>query len=117
MSDSARQPKDDGTPPQPPSAPPEKVEKEKATATFYSNSFSIVVGLYDFTLLFAHRIGETETSRNVAVVMSPQHVAAVAIVLEKYLNAYEEQFGKINLPNDLLAQLKAKLEKVEESHA
>lgn len=106
MADPARPSKDE--------AAAQEQQAPKATPVFYTNSLSIVVGLYDFTLVFGHKVGPEEASRDMAVVMSPQHAAAAHLVLSKYLKAYQEKFGKISLPDDLVNRLD-KVEKVEDN--
>jgi hypothetical protein len=116
MAEPARSPKDEApSPAQQPDKP--------GTPLFYSNALSLVVGLYDFTFFFGHRLGpDSEPSRDVAIVMSPEHAAAAQLVLTRYLDAYQQKFGKIRMPEELLTRLE-KLEtdtvekKVGESHA
>ncbi len=87
---------------------------DAGTPLYYTNAVGIVVGLYDFTLIFGHRIGpDKDSGRDLAVAMSPQHAAALHVILGKYLKIYEEKFGAIRLPNDLLE----KFEKIEKSNA
>lgn len=82
-------------------------ESEKGPLEIYSNAVSISASVYDMVLDF--RIGSLneETKPLVRLRMSPQHAKAFFILLEKHIRGYEQVFGDINLPEDLVKSLQS----------
>jgi hypothetical protein len=83
-----------------------ELQADRAMPVLYTNRLAMIVGLYDFTFVFGHRLGTGEEgNREIAIVMSPQHAAAMRLALTNNLKAYEAKFGPIKLPGDLIAQM------------
>ena len=74
---------------------------------FYANQVQFRFGIYDITMLFQLRTGQDPKDvKTVALVrMSPQHALVMATMFVKNMNQYEQQIGKINLPEEHLKQL------------
>lgn len=74
----------------------------------YSNSVEIHSGFYDFVLDFSTKTpvsqGKTEVQNDIKILMSPQFAKTFLLILQKHMKKYEESFGTINLPEELLKQ-------------
>ncbi|MBP8252192.1 MAG: DUF3467 domain-containing protein [Herpetosiphon sp.] len=77
--------------------------------TEYVNQTQILGGVYDFTLEFGQiePAAQQAKIRHVAKIqMSPQHTKVLALMLLKHIAAYEHSVGVIDLPQELLDNLK-----------
>ena len=79
---------------------------------YYVDAVRIAVGAYGFVLeLGVQGIGDTPgserppTKRLALVRMSPQHAMILARLLQKNVAAYQQKFGSITLPDELLRDL------------
>lgn len=74
---------------------------ENKVPKFYANSFTIKLSVYDFLLSFGEVEdvvdGELFIKKKVDIVMSPQHAKAMAGVLIKNVEMYEETFGPLSI--------------------
>jgi hypothetical protein len=81
-----------------------KYEKTEDFRTQYANSVRLTVSLWDFRFHF----GQTEEGFRIAesnrVIMSPQHAKMFLKVFERNIHLYEQKFGEINLPTDVIAE-------------
>lgn len=92
----------------------DKADKDAKTPTpetvhvqqVYANNASIEVNVYDFALIFGISDSTNSTAPVIAVRMSPQHAKSVALLLERFLTAYEAEVGPIPLPELLVNRLK-----------
>jgi hypothetical protein len=74
--------------------------------SYYANSARITVNVWDFRLL----LGEVEeatqellrVSEKVKITMSPQHAKVFSRVLAENVKKYEETFGEIKVPAELI---------------
>lgn len=72
---------------------------------FYTNAVKFIIHLYDVQLIFGVRTDPNDPIKEMAIMrMSPQHALVMSKLLEKNLRAYEEQIGKIVLPQHLSEQ-------------
>jgi hypothetical protein len=84
---------------------------EPEVPDYYVDSIRIAVGLYTFALELglaglADQPGSRPPSKPLAVVrMSPQHAMVLAKLLRKNLDQYQARVGKINLPDQLYADM------------
>lgn len=79
---------------------------EKSVPDLYVNSTELQISIYDVQINFGIRSGSEEVPKDVAIIrMSPQHALAMSKLLLKNLRVYEEQVGKIYLPQNLLEEL------------
>jgi len=74
---------------------------------FYVNGVTASVGVWDFLLDFYLRSPEdTPPGRGVVRIrMSPQHAFALALSLQKLVEAYQAQIGPITIPEAMLAEM------------
>lgn len=86
-----------------------------ALPVVYCNGVQVAVSQWDITCLFFHATplpasveqtgspadGTMERRIVQAVVMSPQHAKALAVVLTHNVEAWEQQNGEISLPADM----------------
>ena len=81
--------------------------EDERVPTYYASGFAMTTSPWDFTLQFSLREGESPKDvRPVAnVILSPQHAYVVARLLQRAVDAYEQQVGKIALPPRLLNDL------------
>ena len=80
----------------------------------YCNGVQISVSQWDVTCLFFHAVPvpveqpgqEALSERRLvqAVVMSPQHAKALAGLLDRNVQAWEQQNGEIRLPDDVYSE-------------
>lgn len=66
----------------------------KVTATYHDFQFIIGTSLYDSLVKQPHQVIVPQLVMH----MSPQHVKALSIVINKNIEKYEEEFGKIPDP-------------------
>jgi hypothetical protein len=70
---------------------------------FYVNSVKLSTHVFDIQMNLAIRRGPNDQPKEIALIrMSPQHALVMCKLLEKQLQAYENQFGKIPIPQKLL---------------
>jgi hypothetical protein len=79
---------------------------------YYVDAVRIAVGPYGFVLeLGIQGIGDAPgsekapTKRLAMVRMSPQHALVVSKLLQKNVARYQQQFGRITLPDDMYREL------------
>ncbi len=76
-----------------------KIVSEPPIPTVYSNATRMLVGVYDFRLLFSEQMvggdGEFVQVDRIAVVMSPQHIKKLMKSVTEKLAEYEMKFGPI----------------------
>lgn len=85
-------------------------DQPEAPETLYVNQAQLQFSVYDFTLDF----GRIEDPRSAGgqfqavarLQMSPQHAKVLALMLLKHLAAYEHQMGIIELPAQLMEDLR-----------
>ncbi len=78
---------------------------------FYTDAVRINVSPYGLRLDFGLQADSPNDSRAQAVVrMSPQHAVILYQMLKKTLRAYEDQVGKINMPDRLYTELEIEKE-------
>lgn len=91
---------------------------------FYSNNLELTVSPYDFSFRFFRKsIGQDSESNNsseviddeLMVYMSPSHVKTLIPMLFTAIQAYEERFGKIPLPQEKLEEFNNLLKRLESS--
>jgi hypothetical protein len=72
----------------------------------YSNAVKIDVSIFDMVFTIGLRDPDSNEIRSLLRVnMSPQHAKAFFILFEKQMRAYEDAFGDIELPDELVASL------------
>ena len=76
--------------------------------SIYSNVIQVTVSVFDFRLTFGERLSSTQERFEIKAVarvyMSPQHAKSVAMVLTRQVEKYEQQFGSIHLPNEIMVE-------------
>ncbi|MEA3376309.1 MAG: DUF3467 domain-containing protein [Chloroflexota bacterium] len=85
-------------------------ERDKEPREIYTNSVNLAASLYEFVFHFGLTTPEWEENPEqkglvARVRMSPQHAKALYIMLGTHLEAYEEKFQSISLPDDLRKHL------------
>lgn len=85
-------------------------EEERKHQEIYTNSVNLVASLYEFVFHFGLTTPEWEENREeknlvARVRMSPQHAKALYLMLGAHLDAYEEKFHDVSLPEDLRRRL------------
>ena len=77
----------------------QKVIEDAELPVVYTNTARVWSSFFDFRIVFseARQTGPAEvtTTAHVAVVMSPEHAKALAEALNKTIEQYEAQFGKL----------------------
>ena len=75
-------------------------------ASIYSNNVTITTSYFDTALVFCESTGLTGSAinaeRKVRVVMTPSQVKILAMSLFSNIKQYEDRFGVIALPADIL---------------
>lgn len=92
---------------------PFSIIAEKTIPDTYADVVAFEVSVYGVTIEFGQSrkpppgfTGKVPHTPRVRVHMSPQHAKVMAKVFVQNMKAYEEQVGKIHLPQALLAELK-----------
>ena len=81
----------------------EQILSEHDIPEFYVNSVKIITHVFDIQMNLAVRRGTNNQPKEIALIrMSPQHALVMCKLLEKQLQTYENQFGKIPIPQKLL---------------
>ena len=85
-------------------------EREQECQDIYTNSVNVAASLYEFVFHFSLTTPEWEGNPEDKVLvararMSPQHAKALHIILGAHLDAYEEKFQDISLPEELRRRL------------
>lgn len=71
----------------------------------YSNTVQLEATAYDIGISFG-LLSDGVDRRDLTVRMSPQHAKSLAILLDRFLAAYEREIGQVNLPDSLVARLR-----------
>lgn len=104
-----------------------RVEKPSENFTsIYSNFVSMRSGLYDFVFMFgrispiatpvASKMDQQQSEEVIApifeaeVYMSPQHAKVFYLLLKEHIEKFEQRFGEIKLPPDVLQEKETKEE-------
>jgi len=76
---------------------------EEMDNNIYSNRFDLEVSFYDFAFNFklANKNNPNGDSKSI-IYMSPEHAKALYEILGKNLEKWEEKFGEINMPEEIL---------------
>lgn len=78
----------------------------------YANSAEVRSSFYDLIFSFSTKMplpdGRPEIRDGADIVMSPQHAKTFLFILQNHIRKYEDTFGKIELPEDLLKQFTSK---------
>jgi len=85
-------------------------EREQEIRDVYTNSVNVAASLYEFVFHFGLTTPEWEAHPEdkdlvARVRMSPQHAKALHTILGAHLDAYEEKFQEISLPEELRSRL------------
>lgn len=80
-------------------ADPERVPE------LYANTVQLEATAYDIGIAFGV-LSDGVDRRDLIVRMSPQHAKSLAILLDRFLAAYEREIGQVNLPDSLVARLR-----------
>lgn len=90
-----------------------RIITEKEVPDVYTDSVAFEIGVYGVTLEFGKtrkpppgHAGKIPHFPRVRIHMSPQHAKVMALLFSKNMRAYEEQVGKILIPQGLLDELK-----------
>lgn len=83
----------------------EELKMDAPESRYYANVVRLRGGAYDVTLDFGYRAGDEPKPEPLArVVMSYEHVAAVARLLQNLLDQYSETVGPIPDPEGLASE-------------
>ena len=73
---------------------------EKPIPDLYTNSAQFALSVFDVTITFGMRKHQDRPIEDVAIIrMSPQHALVMGKMLMEQLKKYEQQMGKINIPD------------------
>ena len=70
----------------------------------YANSVEAKIQIYDSQIILRQMNPDGTAVNETVVVMSPQHLKSMSFVLNKAVKAYEQNFGEICLPEDLIKE-------------
>lgn len=94
-------------------ASPFSIIAEKTISDTYTDSVAFEISVYGVTIEFGQSRkpppgfkGKVPHTPRVRVHMSPQHAKVMAKVFARSMKSYEDQMGKIQLPQALLDELK-----------
>jgi hypothetical protein len=70
----------------------------------YSNNATLAIGPWDIRIIFSEVVasnltGQVSNELRAHITMNPGHAKALISALTQTIEAYEQQFGKINLPS------------------
>ena len=72
----------------------------------YAEGVGVLAGYNSFSLVFNRIAGDPASATPIAVVrVSPQQAKLMTMVLEKAIRDYEEAFGELRIPEQLVKQL------------
>ena len=75
---------------------------KKPIPDLYTNSAQFEFSAFDVTITFGMKKHQDRPVEDVAIIrMSPQHALAMGKMLMEQLKEYEQQMGKINIPDDV----------------
>ncbi len=83
----------------------EEREIAKDAIELYADSIQVATGLYGSTIYLGSLRPEKVPLIKIIMKVSPQMLKVTGLILSKHARNYEETFGKIGLPNDLLHSL------------
>ncbi|MHA4132293.1 DUF3467 domain-containing protein [Bacillus cereus] len=72
----------------------EKEERQTPQAAMYCNGVSVSRGLFDFELELKQNSSGVDQTLG-TIIMSPQHIKALAELLMQNIEKYEDQYGPI----------------------
>jgi len=75
------------------------------TPDIYANGVNFTVGVWDVTMEFTVRESDGTHKKLAKVRMSPQHALIMAKLFAKNMKKYEEEIGKIGIPQSLYKEL------------
>jgi hypothetical protein len=68
----------------------------------YANGTMVRMSPWDIGIIFSQQKAPNIRENQVTLTMSPNHFKAFASAMKKTLEAYESQFGTINVPENLM---------------
>ncbi len=80
-------------------------EIPEGTPEFYVDAVHVQTQLYGSTLYLGELREDQPQKVQVVVKMSPQMAKVVSLILGKHVRGYEEKFGPIGIPKQLLHDL------------
>lgn len=83
-------------------ADPEEKEFAADHLDVYADSFTVQTQLFGQTLQFGVVREDAPPLVKVTVKVSPQMAKVMGLLISKHIRQYEEQTGKIGLPNEML---------------
>ncbi|RLD70533.1 MAG: hypothetical protein DRI98_07660 [Bacteroidetes bacterium] len=80
---------------------------------FYVNQVNLAFSVYDVAFTFGvmpppEDVGTKEPKHAVKIRMSPQHAKVFQMLLKKNIGIYEKDIGQINIPDQIMKDLKLK---------
>jgi hypothetical protein len=77
----------------------------------YADGVTVQAGYAGFTLIFTRSMGDVSLPATVGIVrMSPQQSLVMTQLLRKILKSYEDDIGKISVPDELFESLEIERE-------
>lgn len=79
---------------------------KQEVSDFYVNQLNLITSLYEVLFMFGLKTKPEEGPEPIVNIrMSPQHAKIVSLLLNKQIESYEKDIGKIKFPASLLKEL------------